>query len=97
MAPGGQFQLSPDKGDDEVSNLHPFQFAQTAPRLQPDDDAQADRKHFSTRQAHLSLAGWALNQCDAEGHPAFIAVLWNMPRNLADLPAVERFADPLGA
>jgi hypothetical protein len=59
---------------------------------------EQDDKRFATLRARLALAGWALSRIDAgDGLPVFLAVRWNMPRELADLAAVERFADLVGA
>lgn len=58
----------------------------------------ADAKRFATLRARLALAGWVLSRTEpGDGLPAFLAVRWNMPRELADLAAVERFADLVGA
>lgn len=49
---------------------------------------------FATLRARLMLAGWTLTRSDASDGPViFYACRWNMPRELADLAAVEAFAD----
>lgn len=61
-------------------------------------EASSDGKRFATLRARLALAGWALTRTSAaDGPVAFFATRWNMPRELADLAAVERFADLVGA
>lgn len=61
-------------------------------------DQQGEAKRFATLRARLALAGWALSRTEPGKGPAvFLAVRWNMPRELADLAAVERFADLVGA
>lgn len=61
---------------------------------QPADDC----KRFATLRARLALAGWGLIRTDAsDGPPIYFATRWNMPRELADLAAVEAFADRVGA
>ncbi len=58
----------------------------------------ADSKRFATLRARLALAGWTLSCASAADGPAvFLAIRWNMPRELASLDAVAKFADMVGA
>ena len=46
----------------------------------------------------LESAGWTLSCASAADGPAvFLAIRWNMPRELASLDAVAKFADMVGA
>ena len=66
---------------------------------QPGDQPGADDgKRFATLRARLALAGWGLIRTDpSDGPPIYFATRWNMPRELADLAALEAFADRVGA
>lgn len=62
-------------------------------------DAAATVERYATLHARLALAGWALTRTEAgaDAPPRFHASRWNMARELADLAAVEQFADRVGA
>ena len=63
-----------------------------------DQPGTTDCKRFATLRARLALAGWGLIRTDpSDGAPNYFATRWNMPRELADLAAVEAFADRVGA
>jgi hypothetical protein len=63
-----------------------------------DQPGATDCKRFATFRARLALAGWALIRTEAsDGARLYFATRWNMPRELADLAAVEAFADRVGA
>ena len=63
-----------------------------------DQPGATDCKRFATLRARLALAGWLLIRTDpGDGAPSYFATRWNMPRELADLAAVEAFADRVGA
>jgi hypothetical protein len=58
----------------------------------------AERKVFTTLRARLALAGWTLSRAaTVDGATAFLAIRWNMPRELASLDAMAAFADMVGA
>ena len=66
--------------------------------LAGDQPGTTDCKRFATLRARLALAGWGLIRTDpSDGAPIYFATRWNMPRELADLSAVEAFADRVGA
>ena len=69
-----------------------------ADHLAGDQPGAIDCKRFASLRARLALAGWGLIRTDpSDGAPIYFATRWNMPRELADLAAVEAFADRVGA
>ena len=62
-----------------------------------DPAISATAKRFSTLRARLALAGWTLAETVADGGAAYTAGRWGMSRTLADLEAVEAFAEQIGA
>lgn len=54
-------------------------------------------KRFRTLQARLALVGWTLTEPAASCGGAYVAGRWGMSRTLADLEAVEAFAQQVGA
>ena len=83
------------RGQGTADNPDCAQSAHPVHHEQPTGD---DAKRFATLRARLALAGWTLTRHDASGGPvSFYACRWNMPRELADLAAVEAFADCVGA
>lgn len=71
--------------------------AQTAPGLQPEGDAQADRKLLSTLQAQLALRGFVLSRTEGANGPATYAVTrWGLVRELATLDDVAAFSRRVG-
>lgn len=69
-----------------------------AHRLAGDQPGATDYKRFATLRARLALANWGLIRTDpSDGAPIYFATRWNMPFELADLAAVEAFANRVGA
>lgn len=62
----------------------------------PEHDQTA--KEFAALQARLALRGWTLTLASATDRKTiFYAARWGKARELADLAAVEAFANQVGA
>ena len=66
---------------------------------EPGAPAQTDQlvKRFATLQARLALVGWMLTVTQTKAGQAYTASRFGRARDLADLTAVELFADLVGA
>jgi hypothetical protein len=97
-APAGLTEATKDEARTTVDAAPGFKGQGKESKSDCADDA-ATVKRFATLRARLALAGWALTRTEAgaDSPPRFYASRWNMARELADLAAVDRFADRVGA